>query len=68
VTVKKSGSCPGVGNDCTGAQLPLHYTFLRLAFPTPGSAIKASAFTPTATYMAYFFRPNFEQHPYDVEK
>jgi hypothetical protein len=70
VTVEKSGSHPGVGNDRNGAQLlphgatcvaELETTFFGLAVPTPGC-------TTTATYVASFFQANFELHQYDVEK
>jgi hypothetical protein len=34
----------------------------------PGCATTAAGLHPTATYVAHLFQPNFELHPYDVEK
>jgi hypothetical protein len=63
VTVEKSGSCPGVGNDRTGAQLPQHY----LQFPCRAAPQQWPVCTQMATYVAHFILANFELHPYDVE-
>jgi hypothetical protein len=64
VTVEKSRSRPGVGNDRNDAQLSLH----DLQFPCPAASQRWPACTQTATYVAHFFQADFELHPYDVEK
>jgi hypothetical protein len=64
VTVEKSGSRQGVGNDRTGAQLPLH----DLQFPYRAAPQRRSVCNQTATYVVHFFLANFELHPYVVEK
>jgi hypothetical protein len=64
VTVEKSGSRPGIGNDRTGTQLPPH----DLQLPCPAAPQRRRACTQTATYVAHFFQADFELHPYDVEK
>jgi hypothetical protein len=64
VTVEKSGSRPGVGNDRSGAQLSPH----DLHFPCRAAPQRRAIYTQTATFVAHFFQANFELHPYDVEK
>jgi hypothetical protein len=64
VTVEKSGSCPGVGNDSTGAQLPPH----DLQFPCRDAPQRRLVCTQTSAYVVHFFQANFEVHLYDVEK
>jgi hypothetical protein len=64
VTVEKTRSRLGIGNDRTGAQLSLHD--LQLAYRAAPHRRLVS--TQTATYVAHFFPDNSEVHQYDVEK
>jgi hypothetical protein len=64
--IEKSASCPGVGNDCTGAHLPLRgvtcvaelgsagmrLPFFDLQFPRQAMPQLQPTCTPTATYVA----------------
>jgi hypothetical protein len=64
VTVEKSGSRPGVGNNRTCTQLPPH----DLKFQCRAAPQWQPVCIQTATHVAHFFQANFELHLYDVEK
>jgi hypothetical protein len=64
MTDEKSRSRPGIENDRTGEQMPLH----DLQFPCRAAPQRQPVCTQMATYMAHFFQTNFKLHPYDVEK